>query len=102
MTGLMPVATIERKETIMRKILGLTLLALCFTTGFTCSKQTPDAVATTTPPPAELPVPTQEQMAAPATPPADPAAAGAAAPAPADTTAPAAATAPVQPPGAGH
>lgn len=38
----------------MKKVMIVTLLALSFTTGFTCSKQTPDSE------------PTQEQMGAPA------------------------------------
>ena len=42
----------------MKKILAVALLALSFTTGFTCSKQTPDA-----PPPV---APPQDQMGAPA------------------------------------
>lgn len=45
----------------MKSILAVTLLALAFTTGFTCSKQTPE-----TPPPAEMPAPTQDTMGAPA------------------------------------
>lgn len=76
----------------MKGIVIAALVALAFTTGFTCSKNQP---AEQTPPP-------QEQMAAPdaATPPADgtaPAAPaeGTAAPAPAEGTAPAAE-------GAGH
>jgi hypothetical protein len=57
----------------MKNIVIVSLIALAFTTGFTCSKNQP----------AENAAPTQEQMAAPADPaaaPADPAAA----PAPAE------------------
>ena len=63
----------------MKAILATALIALAFTTGFTCSKNTP-AEPTATPA-----APTQEQMAAPAPTEAAPAAApteGTAAPAP--------------------
>jgi len=62
----------------MKKVFTISILALAFATGFTCSKQTPD-----TAPPAEMPPPAQEEMATP--PPAD----GAAAPAPTEAPAPA-------------
>lgn len=65
----------------MNKVLVTALVALAFTTGFTCSKNAPEA------PKAEVAAPTQEQMAAPAAPAAD--AAAPAAPA-ADAAAPAA------------
>ena len=48
----------------MKKItLATLLLALCFATGFTCSKNAPQQVAT--PPEATVPTDAQNQMAAP-------------------------------------
>lgn len=54
-----PVPT-TKKDGHMKKVLTITVLALSFATGFTCSKQTPDM-----PPPEEMPAPPQEEMAAP-------------------------------------
>lgn len=48
----------------MKKItLATVLLALCFATGFTCSRNAPQQVAT--PPETTAPADTQSQMAAP-------------------------------------
>jgi hypothetical protein len=56
----------------MTKLVIVSVLALCFATGFTCSKNAPEQTA--------QPAADQTQMAAPAD--------GSAAPAPADATAP--------------
>ncbi len=69
----------------MKIILAVALLALAFTTGFTCSKNAPDQsapVSTTL-----LPEPSQEQMADPAMPAQDTPAADASGEAPPTTEA---------------
>lgn len=56
----------------MKLILAAALLALAFTTGFTCSKNTPPPAETVAPAPAEVapPPPMEGQPAAPADAPA--------------------------------
>ena len=50
----------------MKLVVSLAIIALAFTTGFTCSKNTPEEVKTEAPAqPTEAPPETQEQMAQP-------------------------------------
>ena len=55
----------------MKSLVAIALLALTFTTGFTCSKNTPEPAKTEAPPAQEAPTdatqgqPSQEQMAQP-------------------------------------
>ena len=65
------------ERNIMNKIIAAAVIALAFTTGFTCSKNAPPQATPETMPPA------QEEMTAPTTPP--------------DAAAPAAETAPAAP-----